>query len=85
MAVCLGAGFCWMFSSKFKINIFYKKYLELKRAHLLLQLLLYCLSCEHPFFAQHKTMTKKVRGFNNIFTWIFKILLKSKTLETNFL
>ena len=32
--------------------------------------------CEHLLFVQDKTITKIVRGLNNVFSWIFKILHK---------
>ena len=35
------------------------------------------------FYSKKKTITKKVRGFNNTFFWTFKIFQKSKTLENN--
>ena len=48
------------------------------KIHLLFQLLIVALfvSIEHLLFMQYKTKTKKVRGFNNIFSWdnVFVIL-----------
>ena len=39
----------------------------------------------HLTFVQYKTIIIKVRRFNNIFSWIFKILQRSKNFGDNFL
>ena len=42
------------------------------------------LICEHLLFVQYKTKTKKVSGFHNIFSRIFKIL-QQKAFKHKFL